>query len=241
MTGVLASLWMLDLRHTCRNDFRMKALSLLVSMAFTAALLLVAGCKTQSSDKSNTVELFDGKDFDGWTFCMMNNADPMQTWNVHDGVIHCTGLPHGYIRTEKIYDNYELTVLWRFLKVAPHRDNTGVLVQIHLPDKVFPQCVECQGQYLHQGDILLCHGASADGHPVTGKTILIPQNGPPNEKPVGEWDTDHIICRNGSIKLFVNGKLMNQITGCNLTSGYIGIQSEGGDIEISKVSLQPLE
>jgi hypothetical protein len=41
--------------------------------------------------------------------------------------------------------------------------------------------------------------------------------------------------------LSVNGKVMNYITGCNLSSGYIGIQSEGGDIEIGKLTLQPLE
>jgi hypothetical protein len=41
------------------------------------------------------------------------------------------------------------------------------------------------------------------------------------------------------VKLFVNGKAMNQITGCNLSSGYIGIQSEGGDIEIRSLTLEP--
>jgi hypothetical protein len=34
---------------------------------------------------------------------------------------------------------------------------------------------------------------------------------------------------------------MNQITGCTFTSGYIGIQAEGGDIEVRKLTLQPLE
>lgn len=172
---------------------------------------------------------------------MMHNADPMKTWSAADGVIHCTGQPHGYIRTTKKFHDYKLTVIWRFVKVAPRADNTGVLVRMQLPDAVFPECVECQGQFQHQGDILLCHGASADGHPATGKTILLHQIGPPNEKPAGEWNTDQIICRGGTIKLFVNGKKMNEITGCNLTSGYVGIQSEGGEIEIRKMSLKSLK
>jgi hypothetical protein len=33
---------------------------------------------------------------------------------------------------------------------------------------------------------------------------------------------------------------MNHLTGCNDSSGYIAIQSEGGDIEVRKLSLTPL-
>lgn len=172
---------------------------------------------------------------------MLNDADPMQTWSVTHGVIHCTGQPHGYMRTTKAYDNYMLTVVWRFLRVAPHADNSGVFVNIQGPDKVWPTCVECQGQFQHQGDIYLQAGAGADGYPAGKNAVLIRQNGPPNEKPAGQWDTDRIICKGGDIQLFVNGKLMNHITGCTLTSGYIGIQSEGGDIEVREINLKPLE
>src|ERR1700686_2918794 len=74
------------------------------------------------------VELFNGKDFTGWTFCMKNGADPAKTWSVTNGVIHCTGRPTGYLRTRQGYSNYVLTVEWRFVKIAPKADNTGVLV-----------------------------------------------------------------------------------------------------------------
>jgi 3-keto-disaccharide hydrolase len=209
---------------------------------FFIALFLFAGCKTASpSQKSGGVELFNGTNFDGWNFCMMHNADPMKTWSVENGVIHCTGQPHGYMRTTKKFHDYKLTVVWRFVRVAPHADNSGVLVHSQLPDKVFPECVECQGQFQHQGDILLCNGASADGHPTTGKTILLHQNGPPNENPAGEWNTNQIVCCGDAVELIVNGKQMNGITGCNLTSGFIDVQSEGGEIEVRKMSLEPLK
>lgn len=70
--------------------------------------------------------------------------------------------------------------------------------------------------------------------------MTIPQKGPSNEKPVGEWNTNLIVCRGGKIDLSVNGKLMNKITGGSLTSGNIGIQSEGGEIELRKLTLGPL-
>ena len=128
---------------------------------FAATLLLFTGCKTtpaspeSAASKTRAVELFNGRNFHGWTFCMKTNADPMQTWSVSDSVIHCTGRPLGYMRTKKIFQDYTLTVIWRFMKVGPRADNSGIFVQTQLPDKVFPECVQCQGQYLHQGDLIL--------------------------------------------------------------------------------------
>jgi hypothetical protein len=172
---------------------------------------------------------------------MKNHADPAQTWSVRGGVIECTGQPAGYIRTTQAYQNYQLTVVWRFVKIAPGADNTGVLLHIQPPDAVWPVCIQAQGLNQHQGDLILM-GTGADGHPADGKkSTIIPQIGSPNENPIGEWNTNEIICNANAIGLFVNGKPMNEITGCNLSSGYIGIQSEGGDIEIRKLFLQPVQ
>ena len=171
---------------------------------------------------------------------MKNNSNPASTWSVSDGVIHCTGQPLGYARTLQKYHDYQLTCIWRFVKVAPHADNSGIFVHIQSPDKVWPECVECQGQFHHQGDLILQPGAGADGYPAGHKAIFVNQMGPPNENPAGEWNTNQIVCNGSAIGLFVNGKVMNQITGCTITSGYIGIQAEGGDIEVRKLTLEPL-
>jgi hypothetical protein len=224
-----------------RNALCMKSIVGITSAAsFLIALLILTGCKTSSPEKATSVELFNGKNFDGWTFCMKTNSDPMQTWSVRDGVIHCTGQPYGYARTEQVYSNYELTVVWRFVKVAPHADNSGIFVHIQSPDAVWPECIECQGEYQHQGDFHLHAGVTANGHPLSTKSTRVPQLEPQNENPAGDWGTNQVICQGGSIHLYVNGKLMNQVTCCNLTSGFIGIQSEGGEIEVRKLSLQPL-
>ena len=44
-----------------------------------------------------------------------------------------------------------------------------------------------------------------------------------------------------SVESFINGKLMNEATDCTLDSGFIGIQSEGGDIEIRSISFSLLK
>jgi len=97
--------------------------------------LILALSKSAAQDvmvPTNHIELFDGKDFSGFMFCMKSNADPALTWSVTNGIIHCTGKPTGYLRTKQSYGNYVVTVEWRFVKIAPKADNTGVLVHICL-------------------------------------------------------------------------------------------------------------
>ena len=186
------------------------------------------------------IELFNGKDFSGWTFCMKNDADPAQTWSVTNGVIACTGRPTGYLRTTQSFSNYVLTVEWRFVKVSPKADNTGVLVHMQLPDKVWPKCVQNQGRSRHQGDLFVMAGVECKEHEGMDANTPVPMHGPPNEHPVGEWDTNVTVCAGNTTLAFINGKFMNKITGCTVSSGFIGIQSEGGDIEIRSLSLDSL-
>ena len=213
----------------------MKKLLVIFGLSLASAFSVYAQTPTE------TVDLFNGKDFTGWTFFMRSNSAPAKTWCVTNGVIHCTGKPPGYLRTEKSFQNYHLAVEWRFVKVAPHADNTGVLVNMQLPDKVWPRCVECQGQNQKQGDFWLQGGATATGFTGDGKkAIHVPMSVPPNEKPVGEWNAYEIIANGDSVETIVNGKSMNKISGCNVSSGFIGIQSEGAEIEVRKIQLSPL-
>ncbi len=213
----------------------------------SAAILLCLACglshlAAQSViTPTNHIELFNGRDFTGWTFCMKSNADPALTWSVTNGVIHCTGKPNGYLRTTQSYSNYIVTVEWRFVKVAPKADNTGVLVHMQLPDKVWPMCIQNQGKSGRQGDLFLMEGAESKEHQGMDKNTPVPMHDKSNEKPVGEWDTNVTVCAGNSVKACINGKFMNETTECTISSGFVGIQSEGGDIEIRKVFLEPLK
>jgi len=188
-----------------------------------------------------SVALFNQKDFSGWTFCMKDNADPLQTWSVTNGLIHCTGKPVGYLRTTGIYSNYFLTVVWRFVKIAPKADNTGILVHIQPGDKVWPQCVQVQGKHTRQGDLFLMEGAEAKEHKGMDKNTPVPLQGDSVEVPVGEWNKAETICVNGKVESFINSKFVNEITECTINSGFIGIQSEGGEIEIRSIDYCPLK
>ncbi|HXR48898.1 MAG TPA: DUF1080 domain-containing protein [Candidatus Limnocylindrales bacterium] len=206
--------------------------------------LLFAPLGTASAQEipvpTNHIELFNGKDFSGWTFCMKDNADPMQTWSVTNGVIHCTGKPSGYLRTTEAYSNYVLTVVWRFIKITPKADNTGVLVHIQSPDKIWPECVQVQGKHDHQGDLFLMAGAESQEHQGMDANTPLPKHGESAERPVGVWNICEAVCSGNDVKAYVNGKFMNETTQCTVSSGCIGIQSEGGDIEICRIYLESL-
>jgi len=192
-------------------------------------------------NREMSVALFNQKDFTGWTFCMKDNADPLKTWSVTNGVIHCTGKPTGYLRTSQVYSNYFLTVVWRFVKITPKADNTGILVHIQPGDKVWPRCVQVQGRHGHQGDLFLMEGAESKEHKGMDKNTPIPLRGDSVENAAGEWNKAETICIHNKVESFMNGKFVNEVTECTLDSGYIGIQSEGGDIEIRSVDFCPLK
>jgi len=214
-------------------------------MKFTLVLLAALGaghlvCAQPAVTPAGHVELFNGRDFAGWTFCMKGDADPKATWSVTNGVIHCTGKPIGYLRSTGVYQDYVLTVEWRFLKVAPKADNTGVLVHMQLPDKVWPECVQVQGKHTRQGDLFLMAGAESKEHKGMDANTPLPLRGGANEHAIGEWDTVRTVCAGGTVTAYVNDRLMNETTECTVTNGFIGIQSEGGDIEIRRMAIDPL-
>jgi hypothetical protein len=190
---------------------------------------------------TNNIELFNGTNFDGWTFSMKNDADPMKTWSVTNGFIHCNGSAVGYLRTKQSYSNYVVTVEWRFVKVEPKRDNTGVLVHMQLPDSVWPVCIQNQGKSGRQGDLFVMMGAESKEHKGMDKNTPIALRGESNEKAIGEWNTNITICAGNDVKAVINGKLLNEITECTVTNGFVGIQSEGADFEIRKMYLEPLK
>jgi hypothetical protein len=193
------------------------------------------------------IELFNGKDFTGWEFNMQARAGATTDWSVGDRLIKCVGKPNGYIRTAQAYKDYKVTVEWRF---PPGKaGNTGVMVHMTAPEMMspWPKCVECQGLHAFQGDFWFWNGASFEGLatlPVEKlrdkKKNSLARPGPDVEKPVGEWNTYAVVCAGDTVTIFVNDQEVNKLTGCNLTSGYIGLQSEGAGLEIRKVYIDPL-
>jgi len=209
-----------------------------VAVVLVAAGIVVAEDKEEpkACEPTETIELFNGKNLDGWAFELRGDGDPKTVWKVEGGVIKCGGRPPGYMRTEKAYKNYKLTIEWRFTKPG----NSGVLVHMSGEDKVWPKSIECQGMHKNQGDFFVIGGTTFKEHKGKGGR-RVKKLDESNEKPLGEWNTYEIVCDGDSVLPHVNGKLMNKATECSVTSGKICVQSEGAVWECRRIALEPVK
>lgn len=93
----------------------------------TLASLLILGSSSFAATTTNdeptdkqkhkTTKLFNGKDLDGWyTFIRDRgrNNDPKGVFTVQDGLLRVSGEEWGCITTESEYDNYTITVRYKW-------------------------------------------------------------------------------------------------------------------------------
>ncbi|MGV3556597.1 3-keto-disaccharide hydrolase [Larkinella arboricola] len=143
---------------------------LFLGLAATMGLLITAGNATAQSLLKKPVKLFNGKNLSKWYVFIENrgrNKDVKKVFTVEDGLIHISGEEYGSIVTKKEYENYQLTVefKWGDKTFAPRatqaRDN-GVLLHSTGPDGgyhgIWMRSIECQiieggtGDFLVVGD-----------------------------------------------------------------------------------------
>lgn len=186
------------------------------------------------------VDLFNGKDVSDWGFFLNDNGKKDDVWSVADGVMVCRGSPAGYIRTNENYTNFVLKVEWRWNPVTKKAGNSGVLVRVQEPDKVWPKSVEAQlqsgsaGDFWNIGDFPMKAEPSRTNGRNTKHTHAA-------ERPLGEWNEYEIIVNGGDVVLNVNGEELNRARDVAALPGKVALQSEGTEIHFRKVALSPIK
>lgn len=214
---------------------------LIITLLVTPNAIMAQGkqkkTKVPRAKKSETIQLFNGKDLSNWVFKLKDPAvDPAGVFSVQNGVIHITGNPFGYMRTKDSYSNYTLHVEWRWPAEAT---NSGVFVHGQQPDTIWLRCIECQLQAGNAGDFVCMNGADMNERTNKSKSS-VKKMGTSSEKPTGEWNTMEVICKANTVEVSVNGVLQNKATNVNVNKGSICLQSEGKDIEFRNVFLTKL-
>lgn len=186
------------------------------------------------------IDLFNGKDLDNWACFLNDNGRKEDVWSVSDGVLVCKGSPAGYLRTMDDYTNYVLKVEWRWNPVTGKAGNSGVLLRVQDPDKVWPRSVEAQLQSGSAGDFWNIGEFKMQTEPGRTKGRNT-RHTHAAERPIGEWNEYEIIVSGGDVVLLVNGEELNRAWQVEALPGKIALQSEGTEIHFRKVALGPIK
>ena len=209
-------------------------------------LLISLPAAAPAADADGFVPLFNGHDLTGWRNA---NCAP-ETWTVRDGMIHCTGVPTGALRTERQYENFILEVEWRHLTSG---GNSGVFIwgtPIAAPGVPFLRGIEVQvldhgfnvpGKnewYTTHGDVFPIHGATMEPFGRHNGQRSFPSE--ERSKGFPEWNHYRIVGTNGILRLQVNGKEVSGGKDCNYRKGYLALESEGAPVEFRNLRIQEL-
>ena len=215
------------------------------------------------------VVLFDGTDlghFDSFLKSKGLNSDPERVFQVERKLIHISGTEFGYLITKREFENYYLRAEFKwgegtFAPRAGQARDSGILYNIQGEQKVWPRSIEfqiCEGA---TGDFWMTDGAAltsrdgtrVEGPPGKGAKIDRIGKGPwkneagyrdPSgevEKPHGQWNVLELVNQAGSVKQYVNGRLINEGSSAFPRSGKILFQSEGAEVFFRNIKLYPLK
>ncbi len=215
-------------------------------------LVLIFAMSTSMAQESS-VQLFNGKDLTGWHMDVpaLDTAPELRKpFLVRDGKLVSLGEPRGHLITDSQYENYRLKVKYRFVGEP---GNCGVLVHASTPRslyKMFPKSIEVQMMHENAGDFwcivenievpnMVERRGPKDKWGITeGKKRRILNLTDGSEKPLGEWNEMQIECKADTVKVWVNGDLVNHGFNSTARKGQIAIQAEGAEVEFAYVELE---
>jgi hypothetical protein len=222
--------------------------------------LLLAACAASAPNPASkspaTRQLFDGQSLDGWTSDVPagdRNPGLEPSFVVRDGHLWSLGSPEGHLITTESFSEYRLTVEYRW---PGEPGNCGILVHASTPRRLygmFPQSIECQlhagnagdfwciGEDISVPDMEARRGPRANWGVDGDRARRIQNLTDGSERPAGEWNQMVIECRGASIRVWVNGDLVNAGSDCTAQSGKIALQAEGVPCEFRRVELTQLD
>ncbi|MBC7886302.1 MAG: DUF1080 domain-containing protein [Ferruginibacter sp.] len=225
------------------------------TLFFISLITTVSLVCDKSPSANSSVSLFNGSDLAGWHSDvpdMDNNLDVKSPFIARNGLLVSLGKPGGHLITDAVYRDYRLNIEYRF---ASKPGNCGVLVHSSAPRalyKMFPRSLEVQMEHGNAGDFWCIieditvpdmetrRGPKAEWGGTEGKKRNIKNLTDGSEKPVGEWNSMIIECLHDSIKVWVNGRLVNFGYNCTVDKGQIALQAEGAEVEFKKLELTPI-
>lgn len=216
-----------------------------------AASLAVSVAAGQAASHS----LFNGTSLAGWHVdvpAMDSNPAARNPFLVRNGLLVTRGEPQGHLITDAMYRDYRLELEYRF---PGKPGNAGVLLHASTPRslyRMFPKSIEVQMESGNAGDFWCIveditvpdmekRRGPRDTWGITeGKARRIVNLTNGSERTLGAWNRMVIEAVGRSLKVWVNGALVNSGTNATADHGQIALQAEGTAVEFRKLVLTPL-
>lgn len=183
-------------------------------------LALLAVFAIQSCESSDTIELFNGENLDGWT----NNGEEL--WYVENGELVCESGPqaqYGYLTTNEYYDDFELTLDFK----QEANGNSGVFIRSTVDGtKVSGWQVEVAPPGSNTGGIYESYGRG---------WLIQPEPEKDSALKMGEWNTMKIRVVGDEVTSWLNGTEMVHLKDEKIGEGKgsIALQiHDGGGIKV---------
>jgi hypothetical protein len=220
----------------------------------TLLFLMLPAIRADERGKSDFVPLFNGRNLSGWVNV---NCHP-DTWYVKEDMIITTGKPVGFLRTDKMYENFILEFEWMHVPEKPDAvGNSGLFVWADpIPAQgqaSFARAIEVQvlvnltykdkmGRVTasSHGDIFSIWGAKCTPdrpHPGGSERCIPSEN---NAKGANEWNHYRVEAKDGVIKLAVNGKVVSGVSKATPRKGYLALEAEGSECRFKNIKIKEL-
>jgi hypothetical protein len=184
---------------------------------------------------------------------MDTNSSARKPFLVRNGLLVSLGTPNGHLITDAVFQDFRLNVRYRF---AGKPGNCGVLVHASRPRalyKMFPKSIEVQMMHENAGDFWCIvediavpdmekrRGPRQSWGVTEGKERRIVNLTDGTEKPLGQWNEMVVECLKDTVKVWLNGDLVNFGYNATATKGQIAVQAEGAEVEFQHLLLQPIK
>jgi len=195
-------------------------------MSLLALVLAVTALAADADDtKLNTPPegfkaLFNGKDLENWS----DFAHAPEHWTARHGILHYDGKGDS-LKTAKDYGDFELYVDW---KIGPKGDS-GIYLRGKPQVQIWDDPVGSGGLYNNKVN--------------PSKPTRVA------DKPVGQWNTFHIIMKGDKVTVFLNGeKVVDEVPLENYPdykdplpkTGTIELQHHGNPLEFRNIYIKEL-
>lgn len=181
-------------------------------------------------------------DFAGWELVMADSSVPEEELiQIEPNLLSLYGKNHpkGIFRSKDSYQNYELTLEWRW----PNTPGNGGLL-FHCDPSVtkatWPKCLEVQLQHGRAGNFRKNGERIEVAADRPNKKAFIPRLIDEVENPVGEWNHLRVRALGNRVEVYINGQLVNHGERASASSGFIALQLELADIQFRSLALKPL-